>query len=146
VNPKAELQAHVKLFRAQRNFYISGFALLLTLIIRRIATLLSQQGSLEAQHEAALKQAASASDAARRLMSEQGGKKGSSETSMHSKDEVQALETEVNTLKEELAAMKRDRDAIKSQADSVSKEYDRLLKEHEVVQKKLNAGGDKKGD
>lgn len=29
-NPKAEMQAHMKLFRAQRNFYISGFALLLS--------------------------------------------------------------------------------------------------------------------
>jgi len=148
VNPKAEMQAHMKLFRAQRNFYISGFALLLSLIIRRIATLLSTTGSLEIQHEAALKQASSASDAARRLMAEQGSKKGTSETSMHSKDEVQVLETEVNTLKEELTNVKRDRDAIKSQAESVSKEYDRLLREHEIVQKKLNAGGggDKKGD
>jgi B-cell receptor-associated protein 31 len=31
VNPKAEMQAHMKLFRAQRNFYISGFALLFSL-------------------------------------------------------------------------------------------------------------------
>jgi len=147
VNPKAEMQAHMKLFRAQRNFYISGFALLLSLIIRRISTLLSQQGALEAQSEAALKQASSASDAARRLMKEQDAKKNAGETSMHSKDEVQALQTEINTLKEEMAAVKRDRDAIKSQATSVSKEYDRLLEEHEKVQKKVQAGGgDKKSD
>lgn len=144
VNPKAEMQAHMKLFRAQRNFYISGFALLLSLIIRRISTLLSNQGSLEAQHEAALKQATSASDAARRLMKEQSSKKG--ETSMHSKDEVQALQTEINTLKEEMSSLKRDRDALKSQAESVSKEYDRLLGEHEKIQKKVQSGGDKKDD
>ncbi|CAG7831578.1 unnamed protein product [Allacma fusca] len=62
VNPKAEMQAHTKLFRAQRNFYISGFALLLSLIIRRISTLLSQQGALQAQNEAALKQSTSRCD------------------------------------------------------------------------------------
>lgn len=147
VNPKAEMQAHMKLFRAQRNFYISGFALLLSLIIRRISTLLSVQGSLEAQSEAALKQATSASDAARRLMKEQESKKNSGETSMHSKDEVQALQTEINTLKEEMSSLKRDRDAIKSQAESVSKEYDRLLEEHEKLQRKIQTGGgDKKSD
>jgi len=149
INPKAEMQAHMKLFRAQRNFYISGFSLLLLLVIRRIATLLSEQGNLQIQHEAALKQATSASDTARRLMSDAGAgssKKGAGETSMRSKEEVQTLQTEVNTLKEELSALKKDRDAIKSQAESVSKEYDRLMAEHEKIQKKVSSGGDKKSD
>lgn len=148
INPKAEMQAHMKLFRAQRNFYISGFALLLTLVIRRITTLLSTQGSLLAQNEAALKQAAGASDAARRLMAQQAAseKKNAGDTSMNSKDEVQSLQTEINTLKEEMTTLKRDRDAIKSQAESVSKEYDRLMQEHEKLQRKVQAGGDKKGD
>ncbi|GMT03206.1 hypothetical protein PENTCL1PPCAC_25380, partial [Pristionchus entomophagus] len=33
---------HMRLFRSQRNFYISGFALLLFLVISRIVTLLSR--------------------------------------------------------------------------------------------------------
>jgi len=143
VNPKAEMQAHMKLFRAQRNFYISGFALLLSLVIRRIATLLSQQGSLMAQNEAAMRQASSASDAARKMLDEQGKKGGSGDAG---NDKVEKLQTRVNTLTEELQDLKRDRDAVKSQAEAVSKEYDRLMNEHEKLQKKLSVQGDKKGD
>ncbi|CAG7832035.1 unnamed protein product [Allacma fusca] len=147
VNPKAEMQAHMKLFRAQRNLYISGFALLLSLIIRRISTLLSQKGTLQAQNEAALKQATSGCDTASRLIKEQESKQNTGETSMHGKDEVQTLQTEINTLKEDMASLKRDRDAIKSQAESVSKEYDPLLEEHEKLQRKIQTGGgDKKSD
>jgi len=145
-NPKAEMQAHMKLFRAQRNFYISGFALLLSAIIRRITTLLSMQASLMAQNEAALKQAASASKVASGLIDQQsvdskGKKSGGS-------DDVARLQTQVNTLKEDLAASIRDKDVLKSQAENTNKEYDRLMKEHEKLQKKLAiSGGDgKKSD
>jgi len=127
VNPKAEMQAHMKLFRAQRNFYISGFALLFSLIIRRIVTLLTTQATLMAQNEASMRQATSASDAARRLMREQDDGKGSSAKSDKEASAVKAqLETEINTLKEELEKTKKDRDALKSQANNLSKEYDRL--------------------
>jgi len=141
VNPKAETQAHMKLFRAQRNFYISGFALLLTLVIRRISTLLSTQGSLMAHNEAAMKQASSASAAAKKFMNDAGTHNSTN------KDEVEKLQSEVNTLKEELTTVTRDRDTMKSQAKSVTDEYDRLLKEHEKLQRKAEkGGGDKKGD
>jgi len=147
VNPKAEMQAHMKLFRAQRNFYISGFALLLSLIIRRIATLLSQQGSLIAQNEAALKQATSASDTARRLMdenSDKSKKSGAGDTAY--KDRFEIMQAKVTSLMEELDTVKKDRDAIKSQAESVGKEYDRLMDEHNKLERQINIQGDKKGD
>jgi len=146
VNPKAEMQAHMKLFRAQRNFYISGFALLLSLIIRRIATLLSQQGSLIAQKEAAMKQATSASDAARRLLDDNSDKPKKGTGDGPSKDRIDILQTKVTNLMEELDNVKKDRDAVKSQAQSVSKEYDRLMSEHEKLQRKISVQGDKKGD
>ncbi|OXA46471.1 B-cell receptor-associated protein 31 [Folsomia candida] len=144
VNPKAEMQAHMKLFRAQRNFYISGFALFFSLIIRRLVSLISIQATLHAQTEAALKQASSASDAARRLMND-GDKKNANDKESSAK--VATLETEVNTLKEELEKLTKDRNAVKSQAASVSKEYDRLTDEYAKLQKKLStSGGDKKAD
>jgi B-cell receptor-associated protein 31 len=144
-NPKAEMQAHMKLFRAQRNFYISGFALLLSTVIRRITTLLSIQATLMAQNEAALKQAASASQAASAMIDAQ-DTKGSGKKSGGS-DEVAKLQTKVNTLKEELATSLRDKDVLKSQAENTNKEYDRLMKEHEKLQKKMAiSGGDKKAD
>jgi len=139
INPKAEMQAHLKLFRAQRNFYISGFALLLWLIIRRIVTLISRQGTLEAEVQASMKQATSASDAARSLMGDGKSKKGSGE--------VEKFQTEINTLKEQISSLKKDRDTMQEQAKSVSGEYDRLMKEHEKLQRKVQqGGGDKKSD
>ncbi|XP_042561855.1 B-cell receptor-associated protein 31-like [Clupea harengus] len=69
-NPVAVEHIHMKLFRAQRNEYIAGFALLLCLILRRLATLLSQQACLMASNEAFKKQAEGANDAAKRYMEE----------------------------------------------------------------------------
>jgi len=146
VNPKAEMQAHMKLFRAQRNFYISGFALLLSLIIRRIATLLSQQGSLIAQNEASMRQAKSASDTATRLLDQNSDKSKKGSGDGPNKERLDILQTKVTALMEELDTIKKDRDAIKSQAESVGREYDRLVEEHNKLQRKVNIQGDKKGD
>lgn len=66
-----ELQHSMRLFRAQRNFYISGFSLFLTLVIRRLVTLISSQAQLLAQSEASMRQAQSATTAARSLLSQQ---------------------------------------------------------------------------
>lgn len=70
VHLNIEMQHSMRLFRAQRNFYISGFSIFLTLVIRRLVTLISAQAGLLAQSEASLKQAKSASDAARNLMNQ----------------------------------------------------------------------------
>lgn len=61
----------MRLFRAQRNFYISGFSIFLVLVIRRLVTLISSQAQLLAQSEASMRQAQSATTAARSLLSQQ---------------------------------------------------------------------------
>jgi len=68
VHLNVEMQHSMKLFRAQRNFYISGFAIFLVLVIRRLVSLVSAQANLLAQSEASMKQAQSATAAARSLM------------------------------------------------------------------------------
>lgn len=65
-----EMQHSMRLFRAQRNFYISGFSIFLVLVIKRLVSLTSQQAQLLAQSEASLKQAQSATAAARSIMKE----------------------------------------------------------------------------
>lgn len=70
-NLNVELQHSMRLFRAQRNFYISGFSIFLTLVIRRLVTLISSQAQLLAQSEASMRQAQSATTAARSLLSQQ---------------------------------------------------------------------------
>ncbi|KAG7280858.1 hypothetical protein CRUP_010840 [Coryphaenoides rupestris] len=156
-NPVAVEHIHMKLFRAQRNEYIAGFALLLCLLLRRLATLLSQQASLMASNEAFKKQAEGASNAAKKFMEEndqlqQKLKEAGLEVpdagcvkSGRKEEENKNLKQEVKTLKEELdttkkALQKSDSDvkAMKSQAENLTVEYDRLLGEHS----KLLASGD----
>lgn len=125
-----EMQANMRLFRAQRNFYISGIALFLSFVIKRFIALMTVQASLAAQSEASMKQAKSASEAAKSLLK--------------SKDDGGAAESkELAALRKELEAAVADRNAIKSQAESVSKEYDRLMAEHEKLQKTAAAAGKK---
>ncbi|CAH4021009.1 unnamed protein product [Pieris brassicae] len=42
-----EMKGNVKLFRAQRNFYITGFAIFLAFVIRRLVTMIIIQHELE---------------------------------------------------------------------------------------------------
>jgi len=67
-------------------------------IIRRLSTLLSAQGTLMLQVEAAMKQATSASATASKLMDDQSSSKKSGSGDKSGK--VESLETEINTLKE----------------------------------------------
>lgn len=59
---------HMRLFRSQRNLYISGFALLLFVVISRLVTLISRTAALQASADAAIRQAEGANKAARTLM------------------------------------------------------------------------------
>ncbi|XP_054043154.1 B-cell receptor-associated protein 31 isoform X4 [Rissa tridactyla] len=112
-SPGALEHFHMKLFRAQRNLYLAGFALLLSFLLRRLVTLISQQAVLGASSEAFRKQAEGASQAARRYMEdndvlrklqEAGGDGGGASPSQ---DENEKLKAKVEKLKEELAASKR---------------------------------------
>lgn len=144
----AEMQTHMRLFRAQRNFYISGFALFLSLVIRRLVSLISQQAVLLAQSEAAIKQAQSATTTAKTLLQQ----KGSGEVAQNSSNE--AHDKEVTELKDKLKSMervlsqeKKDKEAMISQSESIKREYDRLLDEHTKLEEQLSAtGNDKKDD
>ncbi|KAI5635800.1 b-cell receptor-associated protein 31-like domain-containing protein [Phthorimaea operculella] len=137
----AEMQGNMRLFRAQRNFYISGFALFLLIVIRRMVQMISELASLLAQAEANLRQAQSATVAAKSLLQTQ----GAGDEAM--KKEIEDLKNQVSKLEKDLSKEKKDKEAVKSQAESLNKEYDRLAEEHSKLQKKLTvAGGDKKAD
>jgi B-cell receptor-associated protein 31 len=138
----AEMQVNMRLFRAQRNFYISGFALFLSLVIRRLVTLISQQASLLADNEAAMSQAKAATATAQSLLAQ-------NQTSMAQNDTNEAHDKEVTELKEKLANAEKalewemmDKEALKTQAESVNKEYDRLNEEYRKLYAKVDAGGE----
>jgi len=139
----AELQIQMKLFRAQRNFYISGFALFLWLVLRRLVTLISAQATLQAANIASLKQAQNASETAQKLMDE-GSKKTTSADNLGNiaKEEqvkqIEQLKKELSASKDDLKKAKFDVDAMKSQSESLAKEYDRVAEENVKLQSKIN--------
>lgn len=53
----SELKGSVKLFRAQRNFYITGFAIFLAFVIRRLVNMLIIQDELTKKAEKIIKEA-----------------------------------------------------------------------------------------
>jgi B-cell receptor-associated protein 31 len=110
----ADAIVHMRLFRAQRNLYISGFTLLLFLVINRIVGLLYRSAQLEASAEAAMKQAEGASKAAKNFL----------ETDDNT--EISALKDEMKELKKKLKTAEHDRDAMKTQAEGLQEEYDRV--------------------
>lgn len=140
---KAELQTHMKLFRAQRNFYISGFALVLWLILRRLVTLVSAQATLQAANVAALQQAKNASEIAEKLMDQTNKEIGDNTENADNegnkaREEVEKLKNRLMISEEELKTAKTDLEAMKKQSESLAKEYDRVLDLNSELQKQLD--------
>jgi len=135
-----QMQMHMRLFRAQRNFYIAGFALFLCLVIKRLVSLISANAGLQAEKDAAMKQAESASRAAETFM-----KSGDSAADPADLKEIKEA---LAKAEKEAAAAKKDRDSMKAQSESLAKEYDRLLEEKDKMERKANimGAGDKKDD
>lgn len=155
----AEMQTNMRLFRAQRNFYISGFALFLCLVIKRLASLISTQAQLCAENEAALKQARSATTTARNMMVGKGeeAQNSSNEVSAQVKKQLKEKEDLISNLQEELNKKtqevkelqsemnkkKKDHEAIISQQQGLSREYDRLADENAKLQKLMDSANKK---
>lgn len=142
----AELQQSMRMFRAQRNCYIAGFALFLAPVIRRLVSLLSKQAELIARECASLKQAQSAAEAAQNLMKEKEKmeQQESKENRQNEENEnkIKALKSELRQVEEELGKTKKNLESLKSQAEGTNREYDRLLAENEKLQKLVGAQGD----
>lgn len=140
----------MRLFRAQRNFYISGFALFLSFVIRRLVTLISAQATLLAQSEASMKQAQSATTAAKNLLQKSGENAQNDSNEIHDKvvkelkSQLKDSEAKILQLENELIKEKKDKMAIKSQADSLTKEYDRLNEQHSKFVSAAGSGDKKK--
>jgi len=143
----AELQHSMKLFRAQRNFYIAGFALFLCLVIRRLVVLIGCQAQLEAQAEASIKQAKGASQHSKQLLEQLSTTQTSRETLNENEGnkKIEKQEQDLRKMREELASAKEELiryrvncESMKKQAEAVSEEYDRLLVEHDKLQREYN--------
>ncbi|XP_053278576.1 B-cell receptor-associated protein 29 [Pleuronectes platessa] len=146
---------HMKLFRAQRNLYISGFAVLLWLVMKRVITLINQLATVSGATAALQAQADNANRAAKKYTEDNELLK---KTLMEGKSDeassagVQLLKKELEKLKEELKTTgdalnksQSESEVMKKQTDGLAREYERLLKEHQELQN-LQDSGNKKDD
>ncbi|XP_030372494.1 B-cell receptor-associated protein 31 [Scaptodrosophila lebanonensis] len=146
VHLNVEMQHSMRLFRAQRNFYISGFSIFLVLVIRRLVTLICAQANLLAQSEASMKQAQSATAAARSLLEDKKTEKAKEADEDQTLNELNQLRERVQQLTADLNREKKDKEAVKSQAESLNREYDRLTEEYSKLQKQITIGGSNSKD
>lgn len=146
---------HMKLFRAQRNLYISGFAVFLWLVMKRVITLINQLASVAGTTAALQVQADNANQAAKKYMEdnellkqtlmEGKGDKATAEGMELLRKEVEKLKEELKTSGDALKNSQSEEDVMKKQMEGLAREYDRLLKEHQELQNR-QASGDKKDD
>uniref|UniRef100_A0A667ZXU9 Endoplasmic reticulum transmembrane protein n=2 Tax=Myripristis murdjan TaxID=586833 RepID=A0A667ZXU9_9TELE len=146
---------HMKLFRAQRNLYISGFSLFLWLVMRRVITLINQLATVSCSTAALQAQVVNADQAAKKYMEDNDllkqalrdgkGDKATAQGIELLKQEVEKLKGELKTSGNALVKSQSDAEVMKKQMDSLAKEYDRLLKEHQELQN-LQDSGNKKDD
>ncbi|KAI3409839.1 hypothetical protein GPALN_006214 [Globodera pallida] len=135
---EADAVIHMRLFRAQRNLYLSGFSLLLALIISRIVTLLARCAHLELAAEAAMKQAEGAGKAAQSFIDKDGNAEGLSA------GEANKLRGDLKETKEKLNKAETDRDTMKTQAENLQEEYERVTEQLRATE--TSQGRDKKSD
>ncbi|XP_056196280.1 tRNA-dihydrouridine(20a/20b) synthase [NAD(P)+]-like isoform X3 [Falco biarmicus] len=156
VNSNTFDHIQMKLFRSQRNLYLSGFSLFLWLVLRRTVTLLTQLAKEMASHAALEAQVNDATEAAKKYMAEKerlqealsekdiSKKKVSAETTDEKLKEIEHLKGELQKTSNALHKANNDVIAVKKQSEGLKREYDRLLKEYERLQGSLNAAEDKK--
>ncbi|XP_041664493.1 B-cell receptor-associated protein 29 [Cheilinus undulatus] len=146
---------HMKLFRAQRNLYISGFAVFLWLVMKRVVTLINQLASVSANTVALQGQADNANQTAKKCMEdnemlkkalmEGKGDKATAEGMELLRKEVEKLQVELKSSGEALKKSESEADVMRKQMEGLAREYDRLLKEHQELQN-LQDSGNKKED
>ncbi|CAJ1056380.1 B-cell receptor-associated protein 29-like [Xyrichtys novacula] len=142
VNPNLYDHVHMKLFRAQRNLYISGFSIFLWVIMRRIVTLLNKvavtledTADLQVQIENAVKAANQHQEdnltLKQALLDEE---RSMSAKNQQLKLEAGRLADQVKVAEEAVRKSQAEVEAMKRQAKGLAQEYDRLLREHHQLQ------------
>jgi len=125
-----QMQMQMRLFRAQRNFYIAGFALFLLLVIKKLVSLISANAGLQAARTSAVRQAESARKAAENLMNGED-------------DEVKDVKKALDLAKREADAARREVVMLKKQSEHLAREYDKLVesKPKDKIDKKKSMFG-----
>ncbi|KAM8853370.1 B-cell receptor-associated protein 29-like [Synchiropus picturatus] len=153
--PNMHDHMHMKLFRAQRNLYISGFAVFLWLVMKRVVTLINQLATATTATAALQDQADQANLAAKKYLEDNAllkktlmagkGDQATAEGMELLRKELERLQEEHRRSGDALKTSQSEAEVMKKQMDGLSQEYDRLLKEHQALQN-LQDDGNKKDD
>ncbi|XP_035478018.1 B-cell receptor-associated protein 29 isoform X2 [Scophthalmus maximus] len=146
---------HMKLFRAQRNLYISGFTVFLWLVMKRLVTLINQLAAMSGTTAVLQAQADTANQTAKKYMednellkqtlTEAKGDEAAAAGMELLKKEVKNLKEELKTTGDVLKKSQSESEVMKMQTEGLAREYERLLKEHQELQN-LQDGENKKDD
>merc|ERR1719347_1821216 len=101
------MQMHMRLFRAQRNFYIAGFALFLCLVIKRLVELFMKDGAEGA-----------------------GGDTGDIK---EMKAELEKAKKEAEAAKKDMNSMKSQSESLAKEYDRLMEEKDRLQRKVNIM-------------
>ncbi|KAM3832535.1 B-cell receptor-associated protein 29-like [Vipera latastei] len=156
-SPTAFDHLHMKLFRSQRNLYISGFSLFLWLVLRRLVSLITLLAK-EMETENSLKiEVANSNEVARKCLEENEKLQLSLKEIKHSTGEhlstvtnekltieVEQLKTALKATSEALFKTRNEIIAARKQYEELKKEYDLLVKEHEKLQQQTKGTSSKK--
>ncbi|NWU95549.1 BAP29 protein, partial [Upupa epops] len=146
VNANAFDHIQMKLFRSQRNLYLSGFSLFLWLVLRRTITLLTQLAKGMTSNAALETQVNDATEAAKKYMAENerlqealnekgtGKNKEAVEATEKLKKEVEHLKAELQKTSSALHKANMEVTTVKKHSEDLKKEYDNLMKEYERLQ------------
>ncbi|XP_013926110.1 PREDICTED: B-cell receptor-associated protein 29 [Thamnophis sirtalis] len=146
----------MKLFRSQRNLYISGFSLFLWLVLRRLVSLITLLAK-EMETEKILKiEVANSNEAARKCLEENEKLQLTLREAKHSTGEhlclitnekltveVDQLKTALKATSEALFITRNEIAAAKKHSEELKKEYELLVKEHEKLQQQAGASSKK---
>jgi len=128
---RTETNLQARKFYSQRNMYLTGFTLFLSLILNRTYVLIIDQLRVEEQLEVLKKQAANQSKEYLRLNDSEG--------------DLQAKLTKLTEELESERVKSRDFDTLKKQAQGSHDEYMRLADKHNELERKASGGvGDSK--
>ncbi|XP_069765278.1 tRNA-dihydrouridine(20a/20b) synthase [NAD(P)+]-like isoform X3 [Narcine bancroftii] len=148
--PNVHDNLNMKLFRAQRNLYISGFSLFLWLVLRRMVTLVSELAIAMGENQALKVQTDNANNAAKRYLEEneelrkafnQDKGDGNKKLEMGNEqliEEMEKMKAELKRTTEALEKSKMEIISIQKQHDGLTREYDRLLQEHDKLQNRTD--------
>ncbi|KAI8925689.1 B-cell receptor-associated protein 31-like-domain-containing protein [Entophlyctis helioformis] len=126
----SDAHLHAKMFHAQRNIYLTGSVIFLSLVLNRFYNMIVELLKNEEKTEVLKQQAAKTSKEYLKLL-----------------DGDQERDKQIDELKEKLAAAEKavkDVEIIKKQAAQTADEYMRLTDRYVALEKKLQYGSDSK--